>query len=74
MVVTVGRWQKYLSSFDLEKSTPKLPKMTTEKENFFILLCLGQLLFDFVDLGSELRDGNKQVFCRRQHLLAVFRQ
>lgn len=30
------KWQQYLSSFDLEKSTPKLPKMTTEKENFFI--------------------------------------
>ncbi|OZV69114.1 efflux RND transporter periplasmic adaptor subunit [Winogradskyella aurantia] len=30
------KWEKYLVSFDLEKSTPKLPKMTSEKENYFI--------------------------------------
>lgn len=30
------KWQQYLSNFDLEKSTPKLPEMTSEKENFFI--------------------------------------
>ena len=30
------KWQKYLSSFDLEKTTPDLPKMTDEKERFFI--------------------------------------
>lgn len=30
------KWQKYLSSYDLDKSTPDLPKMTDEKEKFFI--------------------------------------
>lgn len=30
------KWQNYLSGFDLNKSTPELPKMTTEKENYFI--------------------------------------
>lgn len=30
------KWQTYLSSFDIEKTTPKLPKMTSEKENYFI--------------------------------------
>lgn len=30
------KWQSYLKSFDLRKETPTLPKMTSEKENFFI--------------------------------------
>lgn len=30
------KWQTYLSNFDLQKSTPKLPKVSSEKENFFI--------------------------------------
>ncbi len=30
------KWQTYLSNFDLNQSTPKLPKMTNEKENYFI--------------------------------------
>ncbi|WP_282041020.1 efflux RND transporter periplasmic adaptor subunit [Winogradskyella flava] len=30
------KWQTYLNGFDLNKSTPKLPKMTTDKENYFI--------------------------------------
>lgn len=30
------KWQNYISNFDLEKSTPKLPKMTSDKENYFI--------------------------------------
>ncbi|GAL64604.1 efflux RND transporter periplasmic adaptor subunit [Algibacter lectus] len=30
------KWQKYLSSFDLNKTTPELPKMTSDKENYFI--------------------------------------
>ncbi|HZJ20793.1 MAG TPA: HlyD family efflux transporter periplasmic adaptor subunit [Pricia sp.] len=30
------KWQKYLSSYDLDKSTPELPEMTDEKEKFFI--------------------------------------
>ena len=30
------KWQAYLSSFDIEKGTPKLPQMTSEKEKFFI--------------------------------------
>ena len=30
------KWQTYLNGFDLKKSTPKLPEMTTEKENYFI--------------------------------------
>ncbi|MCL6267729.1 efflux RND transporter periplasmic adaptor subunit [Flagellimonas myxillae] len=31
-----SKWQSYLNGFDLEKTTPKLPEMTTEKEKFFI--------------------------------------
>ncbi len=31
-----NKWQAYLTSFDLNKTTPSLPKMTTEKENYFI--------------------------------------
>lgn len=30
------KWQAYLKSFDLKKPTPELPKMTSEKENYFI--------------------------------------
>lgn len=30
------KWQRYLSAFDIEKTTPQLPKMTSEKENYFI--------------------------------------
>ena len=30
------KWQTYLNSFDLNKTTPKLPEMTSEKENYFI--------------------------------------
>lgn len=30
------KWQAYLSRFDLNKTTPPLPEMTTEKEKFFI--------------------------------------
>ncbi|WP_194768471.1 efflux RND transporter periplasmic adaptor subunit [Tamlana sp. I1] len=30
------KWQAYLNSFDLNKTTPKLPEMTSEKENYFI--------------------------------------
>ncbi|WP_298515033.1 HlyD family efflux transporter periplasmic adaptor subunit [uncultured Kordia sp.] len=30
------KWQQYLSNFDLNKTTPKLPEMTTEKEKYFI--------------------------------------
>jgi multidrug efflux pump subunit AcrA (membrane-fusion protein) len=30
------KWQNYLNSFDLNKTTPKLPEMTSEKENYFI--------------------------------------
>lgn len=30
------KWQTYLNGFDLNKSTPKLPSMTSEKENYFI--------------------------------------
>ena len=30
------KWQTYLNNFDLAKSTPELPKMTSEKENYFI--------------------------------------
>jgi multidrug efflux pump subunit AcrA (membrane-fusion protein) len=30
------KWQTYLNNFDLTKSTPELPKMTSEKENYFI--------------------------------------
>ncbi len=31
-----NKWQGYISSFNIEKTTPKLPKMTSEKENYFI--------------------------------------
>lgn len=30
------KWQDYLNGFDLSKSTPKLPEMSSEKENYFI--------------------------------------
>lgn len=30
------KWQNYLNAFDLNKTTPKLPEMTSEKENYFI--------------------------------------
>jgi len=30
------KWQSYLNGFDLSKSTPVLPKMTSDKENYFI--------------------------------------
>lgn len=30
------KWQTYLNNFDLDKTTPKLPEMTSEKENYFI--------------------------------------
>lgn len=30
------KWQTYLSNFDLAKGTPELPKMTSEKENYFM--------------------------------------
>lgn len=30
------KWQEYLLSFDVNKTTPALPEMTTEKEKFFI--------------------------------------
>ena len=30
------KWQTYLSNFDLQKGTPELPKMTSEKENYFM--------------------------------------
>jgi len=30
------KWQQYLNGFDLEKTTPELPKLDTEKEKFFI--------------------------------------
>ncbi|CAZ95200.1 efflux RND transporter periplasmic adaptor subunit [Zobellia galactanivorans] len=30
------KWQKYLSDFDMDKSTPALPEMTSEKEKYFI--------------------------------------
>mgnify|MGYP000020234696 FL=1 len=30
------KWEAYLKSYDLNKSTPKLPKMISEKENYFI--------------------------------------
>ncbi|MEO9891844.1 HlyD family efflux transporter periplasmic adaptor subunit [Aurantibacter sp.] len=30
------KWQTYLSSFDLNKATPDLPEMVSEKEKFFI--------------------------------------
>ena len=30
------KWQSYLSGFDLNKTTPQLPEMTSDKENYFI--------------------------------------
>lgn len=30
------KWQDYLNSFDIEKTTPPLPEMSSEKEKFFI--------------------------------------
>ena len=30
------KWQQYLNEFDLEKTTPELPKLDSEKEKFFI--------------------------------------
>lgn len=30
------KWQAYLNGFDLDKTTPPLPEMTSEKEKFFI--------------------------------------
>lgn len=30
------KWETYLKSYDLNKPTPKLPKMVSEKENYFI--------------------------------------
>ena len=30
------KWEAYLKSYDLNKPTPKLPKMVSEKENYFI--------------------------------------
>ena len=30
------KWQNYLSGFDLNKTTPKLPEISGEKENYFI--------------------------------------
>ncbi|KJD32184.1 RND transporter [Tamlana nanhaiensis] len=31
-----SKWQTYLSGFDLSKTTPKLPEMSSDKENYFI--------------------------------------
>lgn len=31
------KWKTYLENFDIEKSTPKLPKIENEKENYFII-------------------------------------
>ncbi|WP_350286208.1 HlyD family efflux transporter periplasmic adaptor subunit [uncultured Croceitalea sp.] len=31
-----SKWQNYLANFDLEKTTPKLPKIDSDKEKFFI--------------------------------------
>ena len=31
-----SKWQTYLNNFDLNKTTPKLPEITSEKENYFI--------------------------------------
>ena len=30
------KWQSYLSSFDMNKTTPKLPEISSEKEKYFI--------------------------------------
>lgn len=31
-----SKWQDYLNGFDIKKSTPSLPEMTSEKEKYFI--------------------------------------
>ena len=31
-----SKWQNYLNRFDISKPTPKLPEITSEKENYFI--------------------------------------
>lgn len=31
-----GKWQDYLNSFDMNKTTPQLPETTSEKEKYFI--------------------------------------
>lgn len=31
-----SKWQNYLANFDLEKTTPKLPEITSDKEKYFI--------------------------------------
>ncbi|RNC85065.1 MAG: HlyD family efflux transporter periplasmic adaptor subunit [Winogradskyella sp.] len=31
-----SKWQNYLNGFKLDNTTPKLPEMTSEKENYFI--------------------------------------
>lgn len=31
-----NKWQQYLNNFDINKTTPKLPEMVSEKENYFI--------------------------------------
>lgn len=31
-----SKWQSYLNGFDLSKTTPKLPEMNSDKENYFI--------------------------------------
>ena len=30
------KWQDYINGFDLNKATPELPKLTSDKENYFI--------------------------------------
>ena len=31
-----SKWQDYLNGFNIDKTTPKLPEMTSDKENYFI--------------------------------------
>ncbi|NNF19012.1 MAG: HlyD family efflux transporter periplasmic adaptor subunit [Flavobacteriaceae bacterium] len=31
-----GKWQEYLNNFDMERPTPELPELSTEKEKYFI--------------------------------------
>lgn len=31
-----SKWQQYLNNFDLEKTTPKLPEINSEKEKYFV--------------------------------------
>lgn len=31
-----SKWQEYLANFDLEKTTPKLPEISSDKEKYFI--------------------------------------